>query len=140
MRYCGRIVSTIGLLFICLCGSAKEIRTIQVITDDTKLYREIRDADSVVISWDAPSVIDSVHHFELLYRSRSDTGWSVLRSNITNLVKPEAVIYRNQINSSDSIFYFGVRSVSNSGFKSILHSSEDFDAAPSGGWILIWKR
>jgi len=135
-----RIFAAFCLSMICLCGSAKEIRTIPIVQNDTNLFREIRDADSVIIYWNAaPTSSDSVKFYELSYRTPTQTSWTLLKTNIPPAPSTEVVVYRTDVTSADSVFYFNIQYETVSGQRSAAHYTSDPDAN-LGGWILIWKK
>jgi hypothetical protein len=128
---------TIGVFL--LCAPAIERRIMQTVLPSKALYSEVDEADSVKISWDPPpDVNDTAAYYELFYRPVSDSSLILYKSNI-GLINPKAVIYRKDILSKDSVFYFAVRYVTGDGLKSDFHFSSDSTAQPVGGWYLFWK-
>lgn len=141
LKILGEAAISLIIVLLCLCGSAKEVRNIPPIQNNTNLFREIRNSDSVIIYWDAPSLSnDSVKFYELSYRTPRQTNWTLLKSNISPSANPEVVIHRNEIASTDSLFYFGIRYVNKSDSTSDYHLSSDPTAVPPTGWFLIWTH
>jgi hypothetical protein len=130
---------TAAAFLLALCTQAVEKRTLQTINPDPTLYLEIEERDSVTLAWDAPLAnADSVTSYELSYHTEKNLTSLPLKT-ITASPKPLAVIQRDELPATDSVFYFHVRSVLKSGLKSDYHNSSDTDAIPGGGWFLLWK-
>jgi hypothetical protein len=137
----GKISIIVTVAVLLLCAPATEIRNIPIVKNDTKLYREISDADTVVIAWDpSPWNPDSVKYYELFYRPFNDSKLTLVKGNIPPSKNPEVVIRRTDISSTDSLLYFSIRYVTNGGLTSDYHLSSDSTAIPAGGWFLIWKH
>ena len=130
--------------FLCFCIfiAVQCTKTEQVPATASTLEDEIVitvESDSVVIRWDDPSVdADSVTSYELYYHTVADKAWKLLRDKIPVTRPAQVKIYRNEIVSSDSIFYFGTVSVAKNGKKSDIHSSQDSSAEPPD-WVLHWS-
>ena len=104
-----------------------------------KVHWEKRDSDSIIVFWNVPPMDSGmVQNYTLFYHTSQDTAWSNLKGNIPPSPNPEVVIYRNEIPSTDSIFFFSIQYVSVEGMSSDLHHSTDSTATPPGGWLLLW--
>jgi hypothetical protein len=97
-------------------------------------------ADSIVIAWDKPSNYpDSVAYYELFYRtSKETTGWTMAKREISATEAPKVTVHRSDVDSSDTVYFFAVRSVGKNGLKSDFHSSADSMANPPF-WCVLWK-
>lgn len=126
-------------LFV-LCTQAIEKRTLETVQPGATNYMEVRNADSVVFSWDAPPWDpDTVQYYELFYKTIRDTTLTLLKSSIPPTAKPEIVVHRSEIPSTDSLFYMAVVYITGDGIISALHFSSDSITVPPGGWFLFWK-
>lgn len=81
---------------------------------------------------------DSVASYDVGYHTENSTNWIVLKSNIEAGSAPRTVINRSDLSSTDSIFFFAVRSVMKNGAKTDYHTSLDSTANPPD-WYLKWK-
>jgi hypothetical protein len=107
---------------------AKIAPFMQVITDD-----------SVELFWTPPSgYADSVQYYEVFYAVKGNNDWRQIKYKIPASASPKVKIFRNELNRSDSLFYFAVRSIDKNGFKSDFQSSADSTATPSS-WYTFWK-
>lgn len=126
-------------ILVLFCTQAIEKRTLETIQSGATLYMEIEQSDSATLCWDPPAMYaDSVDSYELFYRPQHDSGLTSLKS-IPASPNPSVTLHRNEVNSTDSVFYFSVRSVAKSGLKSDFNASADSDAVPTGGWFMLWK-
>lgn len=129
-----------GVLIFSLCGQATEKRTIKMIKLSGMRYMEIVEADSISVCWDPPAISsDTVAYYELFFRSQKDSGWTLAKGNIPASQTPNQFVRHSDLSPTDSIFYFGVRSVAKSGMKSDFHFSTDSSAGPAGGWFVMWR-
>ena len=136
---CIKVLATAALMLISLCAQAIEKRSIQTLSYPATLYMETEASDSLTLYWGAPVAhADSVNSYELFYCTQTNSTYNLLKS-IPASVNPSVVVHRNEVSSTDSIFYFQVRSVMKSGLKSDFNTSADSDAIPAGGWFLFWK-
>jgi hypothetical protein len=102
-------------------------------------YPFVKRGDSIVVYWNSPSDNrDSVDYYELFYRTAKDSGWTSLKENIPSVDSPKVTVYRSDIDSKDSIFYFAVRFVAKNGMKSSFHFCYDSTASPPN-WFVLWK-
>jgi hypothetical protein len=126
-------------LLILACTQAIEKRTLETIQPGATLHMEIEQSDSATLCWDPPAMYaDSVDSYELFYRPQHDSGLTSIKS-IPASPNPSVTLHRNEVDSTDSVFYFSVRSVAKSGLKSDFNASADSDAVPTGGWFMLWK-
>jgi hypothetical protein len=139
-NYIKFILLTIGLLIgNFYCSSSIVTKTIKLKTE-CNYFMEIQDIDSIMICWDIPLwVSDTIKSYDLYYREFSDSIWKLLKSNIQPSGNPGVIIHHKDINSTDSLFYFGIECKSIKGITSYIHSSTDSTAIPQGGWLLIWR-
>ena len=128
-----------AVLFM-LCATAVEKRSIQLLDTGKSIYREVEESDSMTIQWVAPYFEPGYKRFELLFHSQMDTTWIPIDTAIVPSDSPQVVVHRNSIQSNDSVFYFGIRSVDKNNAKSDIHSTSDSSASPPGGWILFWPK
>jgi len=129
-----------SLFFMC-CGSAVEINRLNLLQNTNKYYVETRDADSVIVYWDKPDENSvSVKNYKLYYRPYSQATWITLKDSVPVSDKPSYVVYRNQLNSTDSIVIFGIQAITFSGQTTEIHTSLDSTANSAGGWILVLKK
>jgi len=127
------------LLF--LIGCSTESTKNQGARAYTRNFAELENKDSAYVSWDPPQMyFDSVQYYELFYRPESDSGWTMLKSEVPLADTPKVLIYRTDLPSEDSIFYFAVRSVSTEGMKSDFHFCTDSTALPKEGWYVLWPN
>jgi hypothetical protein len=134
-----KIAIVVSAAFLSLCTQAIEKRTLETIQPVATLHMEIEQNDSVTLCWDPPAMYaDSVDSFELFYRPQHDSGLTSLKS-IPASPNPSVTLHRNEVDPTDSVFYFSVRSVAKSGLKSDFNASADSDAVPAGGWFMLWK-
>ena len=134
-----KLLATATLMLVSLCTQAIEKRTLETIQPGATLHMEIEQSDSATLCWDPPAIYaDSVDSYELFYRPQHDSGLTPLKS-IPASPNPSVTLHRNEVNSTDSVFYFSVRSVAKSGLKSDFNASADSDAVPTGGWFMLWK-
>jgi hypothetical protein len=125
--------------FYLQCVTTDRTTVQQGVTPEKEYIFSVR-GDSVTFAWSAPQN-DSVKCFQLFYRTKSDVVWNKIptRMEIPYLKNPKVKIARNEIPSTDTIFYIGVVSVFNNGKKSLLHKSTDSLAYPSC-WALYWTK
>jgi hypothetical protein len=134
-----KLLATATLMLVSLCTQAIEKRTLETIQPGTTLHMEIEQSDSVTLCWDPPVIYaDSVDSFELFYHPQHGSGLTSLKS-IPASPNPSVTLHRNEVDLTDSVFYFSVRSVAKSGLKSDFNASADSDAVPTGGWFMLWK-
>jgi hypothetical protein len=137
--HCIKVLATAALMLISLCAQALEKRTLETIQPGATLHMEIEQSDSATLCWDPPAMYaDSVDSYELFYRPQHDSGLTSLKS-IPASPNPSVTLHRNEVDPTDSVFYFSVRSVAKSGLKSDFNASADSDAVPTGGWFMLWK-
>lgn len=123
------------LFFMCSTESSKDKKT----KSYTRNFPELTIRDSAFISWDPPLMFfDSIQYYELFYRLEHDSGWTMLKREIPLADTPKVLIYRTELPSEDSIFFFAVRSVSTEGMKSDFHFCTDTTALPKEGWYVLW--
>jgi hypothetical protein len=133
-----KVVVLAASMFI-LC-TVNEPRKTENIEDKVKAINEVRYGDSIVLYWDEPDYNrDSIDFYEIFYIDSNDTEWKLLKTNIVPVQNPKVTIYRTDLVSSDSVFYFSVQYKTKSGRKSTVHYSSDSNASPPGGWRLIWR-
>jgi hypothetical protein len=136
-----KLLLAAAFMLVIACSAPYQQRNTSLIPINNKLFMEIRQADSVIIGWNAPTEDSfTINNYKLYYRSIRDTNWTLLDSNLPSTTNPQVTIYRNSIKSTDSIFYFGVRCVTTEGAQSDQSSSADSLSIPPGGWFLFWKR
>lgn len=117
------------------CSKTENTRSVSKIDFDST-FLIIYEADPLKIGWkDTAKFEDSVSHYELYMRSQSMTSWQLLKNNITD---SQVVLHRKEIVSTDSVFMFGIRSVTKNGKRSVIHVSIDRNASPSE-WAVLWK-
>lgn len=134
-----KVFATATYILVLFCTQAIQKRTLETIQPGATLYMEIKESDSLTICWDSPATdADLVNYYELSYRTERNNTF-VLLKNIPASVSPSVIVHRNEVDSTDSVFYFRVRSVTKSGLNSDFHFSSDSDAVPEGGWFLLWK-
>jgi len=133
-----RILPVLVLLYLTACnlsavkdGEREERGLVNVI---------VCQSDSIQILWDPPSNSGyggNVVYYELFYRIHGDIGWKLLEREIGISDLPGLYLRHESLGNGD--FDFAVRSVSDNGNKSELHSSLDSTANPSSGWYLRWN-
>jgi hypothetical protein len=135
-----KFASTIFILItMILCAAEVEKQTSKPLPAISPLYQKNESGDSIILSWNLPAQKpDSVASYEVWYHTENNFN-SVFIKNIPASSKPYAIIHRNEVTSTDSVFYFMVRSVLKSGEKSEYHISSDSSAVPASGWLLRWK-
>lgn len=127
------------LLIMTMCTAEVEKETPKPLPPLSPLHQENENSDSIILSWNLPAQKpDSVASYEVWYHTEKNFN-PVFLKNVTASSKPYVVIHRNEVASTDSVFYFLVRSVLKSGDKSEYHISSDSSAIPSGGWLVRWK-
>lgn len=114
--------------------SLVQITLDSVVQDDNNAEIHIT-KPSADICWSPPAEgIDSVTGYELFFRPSTDSGWTMLRRDLSN-TDTCVTIYRTELDTcSDSLFYFGVRSVKHNGLKS------DFNFSSDELWYVLWKK
>lgn len=96
-------------------------------------------SDSIILRWDKPKdTTQTVTGYELLYRIHGDSEWTTLKKQIAAKDSPWIAIYRNEINSTNSLFDFAIRALYKSGDLSRMSISIDSLSSPRGGWFLKW--
>lgn len=124
-----------SISFNCTQSEGKKGTTINM--EDSLL--QVTDQDSILLRWDHPTETpDSIDHYELYYRTNREAKWQFLKNSGPAKTFSHITVNRNEIDLTDSIFYFAVRSVAINGKKSIYHSSTDVSAVPNS-WCLYWK-
>ena len=69
-------------------------------------------SDSIILRWDKPKdTTQTVTGYELLYRIHGDSEWTTLKKQIAAKDSPWIAIYRNEINSTNSLFDFAIRAL-----------------------------
>ena len=131
---------TIGLLISHFyCSSTNDTKMIKLKTE-SNYFMETQYADSIKVCWDIPLwVSDTIKSYDLYYRAFNDSIWKLLKGNIQPSGNPSVIIHHKDINSTDSIFYFGIECKSVKGVTSYIHSSIDSTAIPQRGWLLFWR-
>lgn len=132
------IIASLAHLFV-LCGNSDQKRPI----DEIKEYGlglEVKEGDSVVLCWDPPQYdLDTVAYYELYYYTDgNDSG--LIRTRIPPAAKPEIVVYRRDLPSTNTVLYFGIRYITGEGIVSNFNYSTDSTLNPSGGWRMVWEK
>jgi hypothetical protein len=143
--YTYRIINISAILIVIVCIAFFSPRCSQVETGGIAIkaasteFQNIVTADSMVVSWDPPDVQkDSILNYELEYKSSRQSSWTVIKSAIPAADSPHVVVHRNEVDPSDSIFLFAVRTVAKTGLKSDFHASTEANAEPPN-WYVLWK-
>lgn len=132
-----RLFLVFVLLVVIKCSNVDNIPSAN--SNVTSKYMGIINGDSLLLVWEDPcKASDSVSNYELYYSVDNKSDWKLLVDNIKKSSAPSAVVYRNKILSTDSVFVFGVKSVNTHGAKSGLHSSDD-GTSYNGTWTVLWK-
>lgn len=126
-------------LFLFYCNPSIEIYKTKILKNNTTYYTEIRSADSVVIYWSNGGAPIDTTYYELFYKTVSILNYALLKDSIPFTQNPVVTIYRSELPSADSIFYFAIRSINKYGV-SPFHFSTDTTAIPETGWFLLWKH
>ena len=107
-------------------------------------FQIVDSTDSITICWDPPEK-DTAYYYELGYWTPKQTqwtptpaNWKIINDSIPAVGSPKFTVYRKDLDSKDSIFYFAVRTVTKDGMKSKFHSSADSTALPVC-WFVLWK-
>lgn len=112
-------------------------------TVHTSTYEEpflvVVENDSVHFNWNAPEDEPLIDNFILSYHTQTSSEWIPI-DTLPFAIKNRAIVHRNQLSLSDSVFFFGVQSVGEGIESSEVHSSDESNAAPSGGWVLFWRK
>jgi hypothetical protein len=138
-RYTKIIIIGMALFHLFCSPSPTEKRDVTIINTANLPYMERREADSITIFWEPPVTSNDSMYYQLYYTLNPNTTWTLIKDRIPASKEPSAVVYRKDIASKDSIFYFSVRSVISSSEQSDFHYSTDATATPAGGWFLLWK-
>lgn len=130
----------VSMLVLCMpflfCSKTENMKSVSKIDVDST-FLIISEVDSIKIGWnDTAKSADSVSYYELYVRSQSMSSWQLLKNNITD---SQVLLYRKEIVSTDSVFFFGIRSVAKNGKRSTIHTSSDRNASPSE-WAVLWKK
>lgn len=104
-----------------------------------KVYYRVANKDSICVYWDKVyNFVDTITHYELFYHSNMDTNWISIKNLIPVSDSPHVIVYRNDLSMEDSIFFLGVKCITEDGVSSDMHSCLDTTANPPM-WGLIWK-
>lgn len=103
------------------------------LSDTTIVIRA--DTNVITIVWDKSDVAgDTVDYYDVYYSVPGDTVWRLVKGNLKTA---SAQIARSDIATDDTIFYFGVQSVSKLNKKSKIHTSRDTTSFPQK-WMIHW--
>ena len=134
------LVATVGMVIFFHCGKTDPQEDFQQNIISMQLPT-VSENDSVIIAWEPPDEQpDSIACYELYYHTPDDSSFRMVKRNIPATAKPHVTVFRHEVDSTDSIFHFAVRSVGKTGFKSGFHFSTDSTAAPKQGWYHYWKK
>lgn len=134
----GPIFSFILISIMLFCSNSSD-KNAEDNTDINKRYYNLIEKDSITIYWDAVSnFFDTVQYYEVFYKTESEEEWHPVKMNAPVSDSPNVIVYRNDLESNDSIFFFGVRSVTIEGVRSDIHSCTDSTAYPSN-WGLFGR-
>ncbi len=120
-----------ALLALVLCGCAMSLMSPAVGIPVT--------ADSISLSWDPPAGglpgMLGVSSYRIYYRPHDTLAYTMIAevpaSSGTSYQLSHAAI-------GDGQFDFAVAAINGIGLSSDLHESVDWNAAPMGGWYIIW--
>lgn len=137
-RYSNFIVCIISGIILIGCTETENAKSSNIgISNEYPIHFE---GEALSLCWDPPlNNSDSVSSYEVYYHSGKSSSWIILKQNIAAGVIPSVIINRTEIDSTDSIFYFAVRSVMKDGTKSDYHQSMDSTAIPPY-WCLKWNN
>lgn len=94
------------------------------------------ESDSAIISWnDTAKASDSVLYYQLYYRPVNSSSWHLLKTDLKN---KQVVLYRKELDTTETVFILAVQSVASNGKTSGYHASTDISASPSE-WIVSWE-
>lgn len=135
------LVSVVILSVSCSKTDLSQTRKTQTVLKNSDAnFQNTITSDSMVICWDPPTQdSDSVFYYDLGYRTLKQSEWTIVKFNIPATDSPQITLYRNELSSNDSIFYFAVRTIAKNGLKSEFHSSADSTALPTD-WFVLWKK
>jgi hypothetical protein len=114
-------------------------RTGITIENDKNSTAVISPRDSITLCWVKPDTnADLIDFYELFYRTDTGTAWILLVEKIPPTDTPSIKISRSQLTSNSSVFFFAVRSASNTGARSDYIMSTDSTSALRRGWYVTW--
>ena len=123
-----------------LCDKPSVDKSLNTGVKDNSLYTKVKDSDTVTFYWNAShNYFDTVQYYMVSFHTEADTTWKVIKTNIPQADSPHVVIRRSELPGNDSIFFFGVQSITQEGIHSDMHSCTDSTASPPK-WVLFWKN
>jgi len=127
-------------VFFSMCDHSQEYRIVKTANIVDTYHMEVRTADSIVLLWNPPPLIfDTVLFYQLYYKElESDSEWELCKDSISASESPTTTVYRNNIRSTATEFYFSISYITKKGRKSEVHYSTDKTASPRTGWFLKW--
>ncbi len=97
-------------------------------------------SESLILDWDPaadtlPGMVETAS-YRVYYRAHGAVSWVPL-TEVSAGGGPQLLIHHSQL--GDGSYDFAVTAVDDVGQTSPLATSQDADAAPFGGWYLIWR-
>lgn len=98
--------------------------------------------DSIQLRWDHIEDTDpsEIENYKIYYCTHNTNNWKQIEKNVEVNDSLFVNIYRNEIDSNDSVFSFAVQIFLKNGHTSKVYTSIDSLTAPHGGWFVKWKN
>ncbi|NLE02999.1 MAG: hypothetical protein GX640_24275 [Fibrobacter sp.] len=122
------------LLIILGCGTEKETRELVFLNTGKELLMINSSADSVDIAWNETNDAIESFSYDLFFRKMGDSTWASVATTKEN----KYTLHHSKI--GNGFFEFAVKTKTENGIESKLHTSADTSTSLPGGWFLNWNR